>query len=78
KEGITVAMGGFTSGHSPDGENRWVIQAYKDFKSAMGGANSLRTEAEKKANEKAWKEFTDTNGGVDLVRSGLRIRLGRW
>jgi hypothetical protein len=78
KEGITVAMGGFTSGHSPDGENRWVIQGYKDFKTAMGGANSIRTPTEKKASDKAWEEFMDTNGGVELVRSGLRIRLGQW
>lgn len=78
KEGITVAMGGFTSGHSPDGETHWVIQGHKSFKSAMGGADSMRTEPEKKANEKAWAEFMASNGGVELVRSGLRVRLGRW
>ena len=78
KEGITIAMGGFTSGHSPDGETHWVIEGHKDFKSAMGGANSMRTEAEKKASDKAWDEFMAANGGVELVRSGLRIRLGQW
>jgi hypothetical protein len=71
-------MGNFTSGVSPDGENRWVINGFKDFKSAMGGADAMRTDAQKASNKKAWKEFSDTNGESRLVRSGLRVRLGYW
>ena len=71
-------MGNFTSGASPEGENRWVINGFKDFKSAIGGANAMRTDAQKKANDKAWKEFLDTNGASHLIRSGLRVRMGQW
>ena len=76
--GEIVAMGNISAGRSPAGENRWVIQGFKDFKSAMGGADMLRTDAEKKASDKAWQEFMDSHGGVDVVRTGLRVRLGQW
>lgn len=76
--GRMASMGNITSGHSPDGVNRWVINGFKDFKSALGGAGSLRSDSEKEASREAWDEYRSTNGGVRLVRSGLRIQLGQW
>ncbi len=76
--GMLNMTGNFTAGVSSDRENRWVVNGFKDFKTAMGGAGMLRTDAEKKANEKAWKTFLDTNGESHLVRSGLRVRIGQW
>ncbi len=77
-EGMIVAMGNITAGRSPAGENRWVLLGYKDFKSAMGGSNMLRNDEQKAASEKAWDEFMASHGGVEVVRSGLRILLGTW
>ena len=77
-DGMIVAMGNITAGHSPDGANRWVILGYKDFKTAMGGSDMLRTDDQKKAAEKAWDEYMDSHGGVNVVRSGLRVQLGTW
>ena len=76
--GTMNSMGNFTSGVSADGENRWVINGFKDFKAAIGGANAMRSDAEKSANAKAWKTFLDTNGESHLVRSGTRVRVGQW
>ena len=77
-EGMLNMMGNFTAGVSSDGENRWVINGFKDFKTAFGGAGILRTDAENKANGKAWQTFLDNNGESHLVRSGLRVRIGQW
>lgn len=71
-------MGNFTSGVSPEGENRWVIQGYKDFKSAIGGPSAMRTAAENTAADKVWDTFLETNGESHLIRSGLRVRMGQW
>jgi hypothetical protein len=38
----------------------------------------LRTEAEREADSKAWKERRENDGEVSLVRSGLRILLMSW
>ena len=76
--GMLNMMGNFTAGVSSKGENRWVINGFKDFKSAMGGANHLRSDAEKTANDRAWQKFLDDNGESHLVRSGLRVRMGQW
>jgi hypothetical protein len=76
--GMLNMMGNFTAGVSSKGENRWVINGFKDFKSAMGGANHLRSDAQKTANDKAWQKFLDDNGESHLVRSGLRVRMGQW
>jgi hypothetical protein len=76
--GTTTMMGNFTSGVSPEGENRWVIQGFKDFKGAIGGASTFRTPAEQAARDKSWKVFRDTNGKSHLVRSGTRVRMGQW
>ncbi len=76
--GMLNMVGNFTSGVSPDGENRWVINGFKDFKGALGGGNALMTPDEKAAKDKSWKEFLDTNGESHLVRSGTRVQLGLW
>ena len=77
-EGRVVMMGNFTSGISSEGENHWVIAGYKDFKGAMAGANGSLTDKQKEARNADWKAFQDSNGGVRMVRSGLRTRLGKW
>ena len=71
-------MGSISSGHSDDGANRWVINRFKDFKSAMEGPSALRTDEENEASKMAWKERRDAQGDVRLVRSGLRILLAEW
>lgn len=76
--GMLIMMGNITAGVSPEGENRWVLNGFKDFKSAIGGASILRTDAQNTANDKAWKTFLETNGESHLVRSGLRVRMGQW
>ncbi|TFG75413.1 MAG: hypothetical protein E4H26_06145 [Flavobacteriales bacterium] len=70
--------GSFSTGRGNDGGSHWAITGFKDFKSAIGGAAAMMTEAEKTANDKAWKTFTETNGGAHLVRSGTRVLVGQW
>lgn len=77
-EGRVVMMGDITSGQSPDGENHWALVGYKDFKSAMGGANAGLTDKQKAARAEGWKTFQENNGGVRMVRSFLRVRVGTW
>ncbi len=77
-EGSLNMMGNFTSGVSPEGENRWVINGFKDFKAAIGGAGALMSPAEEAARDKSWKEFLKTNGESHLIRSGTRVRMGQW
>ena len=74
---LTV-LGSITSGRSPHGETHMVIQGYKDFKSAMAGMDALLTSDQVEARRKAWKEFSENNGGVSVIRSGTRILLGKW
>jgi hypothetical protein len=76
--GMTMSMGNITLGQGTDGGNRWVITSFKDFKSALGGAYILRSEAQRDANSKAWEERRENDGDVSLVRSGLRIQLMSW
>lgn len=76
--GRTVMMGNFTSGISPEGENHWAIVSHKDFKSAMGGANAGLSDSQRAARDAGWKEFEENNGGLKMIRSGLRVRLGKW
>lgn len=78
KTNRVVMMGNITSGVSPEGENHWVISGFKDFKGAIGGASAGLSDSERAAREASWKTFQDNNGGVRLVRSGLRVRLGQW
>ncbi len=77
-EGRISMMGNITAGQSPNGENRWVINGFKDFKAAIGGADKLLTEQALAERDKGWDEFRATHGGVKLVRTGLRVLLGQW
>ena len=77
-EGRITAMGNITAGQSPNGENRWVILGFKDFKAAIGGADKLLSEQALAARGKGWDEFRATRGGVKSVRTGLRVLLGQW
>lgn len=71
-------MGNLSAGRGPDGANAWVINGFKDFKTAMAGAGSLRTEAEREANSKAWDKHKEEGGDVELVRTGMRILIKTW
>ena len=77
-EGRVVLMGDFTSGVSPDGENHWAIVGFKDFKGAIGGASAGLSDAQREARDAGWKTFQENNGGVKMIRSGLRVLLGQW
>ena len=77
-DGIVTMMGNIVLGNSPEGENRWVIVGFMDFKSAMGGAGTLMTEKAREERSKAWGEYMAANGGVRMIRSGLRVLLGSW
>lgn len=76
--GRAVMMGNITSGVSPEGENHWVLVGTKDFKGAIGGASAGLTPEQKAARDASWKTFGENNGGVRMIRSGLRVRLGQW
>ena len=77
-EGRFVMMGNITAGASPEGENHWAIVAFKDFKGAIGGASAGLSESQRAARDAGWKTFQENHGGLRLVRSGLRVRLGQW
>jgi hypothetical protein len=76
--GVIVNMGDISVGNAPNGPNRWAISGFKTMKAAMGGQNSLLSGAALTAREKAWDEFLATNGGAEVLRSGMRILLGAW
>jgi len=76
--GRSVLMGNFTSGVSSEGENHWVIVGFKDFKGAIGGASAGLSDKQRDSRKTDWKAFQDSNGGVRMIRSGLRVRLGQW
>ena len=77
-DGRTTSMGIISSGHSPDGVNRWIVNGFKDFKTAMAGVNYLRSDEEREAYRTARAALDQPDGNVTLVRSGLRIQLGQW
>jgi len=77
-DGRVTLMGNITAGVSPDGENRWVVNGYKDFKAAIGGDEKLLSGAAAEARAKGWDEFRANGGEVRVVRTGLRVLLGQW
>jgi len=77
-EGRLVMMGNFTAGVSDEGENHWALVCFKDFKAAIGGPSAGLTDKQKEKRDTDWKSFQETNGGVEMVRSGLRVRIGQW
>lgn len=76
--GRVTIMGNISAGQSPNGENRWVINGFKDFKAAIGGADKLMNDKEQAERSKGWDEFRANSGEVKLVRTGLRVLLGQW
>jgi hypothetical protein len=76
--GVLVNMGTSMVGEGSGSANRWVIIAFKDIKTALGGPNKLLTGAALSAREKAWDEFRASDGGVSVVSSGMRVLLGAW
>lgn len=77
-EGRLNMMGTISAGHGPDGANVWLINGFKDFKTAMAGVSSLRTDAENEASSKAMDKHREEGGEVKFVRTGLRILLKSW
>lgn len=78
-EGRVVSVGNIQAGRSPDGANFWIVNGFKDMKSAMGGLNRLMTEAQREARSKAMQEVSESWGGeVRWVRNGLRVLMGQW
>ncbi|WP_019669384.1 hypothetical protein [Eudoraea adriatica] len=76
--GVLVNMGAPTVGMGTGNYNRWVMVGFKDMKTAIGGANKLLAGDALKAREKAWEDFVENNGGVEMKGSGLRLLLGAW
>lgn len=76
--GVLVNMGAPGAGLGSGDFNRWVMVGFKDMKTAIGGVNNMLTGDALKAREKAWEDFVASNGGVEMVGSGLRILLGAW
>jgi hypothetical protein len=77
-EGRLNMMGSVSAGVGPDGGNVWMINGFKDFKTALAGVSSLRTAAEIEASSKAMDQHREEGGEVELVRNGLRILLKSW
>lgn len=76
--GRVVSMGNITAGISPEGENHWALVGFKDFKGVIGGANATLNEKERAARDAGWKTFQENHGGLRMVRSGVRVRVGKW
>lgn len=76
--GMLVNMGNTIVGQGTGHYNRWVIAAFKDMNSAMGGANQLVSGAALTARQKAWDAYMAAHGGVEMVGSGMRVLLGAW
>jgi hypothetical protein len=70
-------FGSITSGVSPAGESNWIIIGFDSFKDALG-QNDYRTN--NKNAQKEWTKYLDEGfvGDTEIVRSGLRIMLGKW
>ena len=77
-EGRMIFAGEITSGRSAAGETHFIIAAFKTFKAAMAGVGPLIPADKRDAFSKAWKEYTETDGGVTVVSTSLRILLGEW
>ncbi|WP_372974506.1 hypothetical protein [Muriicola sp.] len=76
--GMLVNMGNVIAGQGTGHYNRWAILGYKDMKSALGGPNQLLSGPALAARQKAWDAYRASNGGVEVVGSGMRVLLGAW
>ena len=77
-EGRMIFAGEITSGRSAAGETHFIIAAFKTFKAALAGVGPLIPANKQDAYNKAWKEYTDTSGGVTMISTSMRILLGEW
>jgi hypothetical protein len=77
-EGRLAMIGNISAGRSPEGESHWIVNGFKDMKSAMAGVSSLMTDTQRESRDKMWEESKDTYGDVRMVRNTLRILLGQW
>lgn len=77
-EGRMIFLGSIASGRSPEGENHFIIAAFKDFKTAMAGVTALVPEDRRDAYLQEWADSDQAGGGFRMVSSSLRILLGEW
>ena len=73
-----IFLGSITSGRSAAGETHFMIAAFRTFKAALAGVGPLIPANKQDAYDKAWKEFADTNGGVTMISTSMRVLLGEW
>ena len=77
-DGRMIFLGSITSGRSAAGETHFMIAAFRTFKAALAGVGPLIPANKQDAYDKAWKEFADTNGGVTMISTSMRVLLGEW
>ena len=70
-------FGSITSGASPAGESHWIIIGFDNFKDALSQNDYRQND---KAAQQAWSKYLEDGfvGETSIVRSGLRIMLGKW
>tara|TARA_B100000767_G_scaffold240649_1_gene236561 strand:+ start:42 stop:734 length:693 start_codon:yes stop_codon:yes gene_type:complete len=70
-------FGSITSGVSPAGESNWIIIGFDSFKDALEQSDYR---INNKNAQQAWDKYLDDgfSGETKIVRSGLRIMLGKW
>lgn len=76
--GRMIFLGGISSGRSAAGETHFIITAFKDFKTAIGGVMELIPANQQQAYLKAWSESNQAAGGSSMISSSMRILLGEW
>lgn len=76
--GRMIFLGGISSGRSAAGETHFVITAFKDFKTAMGGVMELIPADQREAWGKAWDASNQAGGGAEMISNSMRILMGEW
>jgi len=74
---IKLYLDQITSGASPAGESHWIIIGFDNFKDALSQNDYRQND---KAAQQAWSKYLEDGfvGETSIVRSGLRIMLGKW
>ena len=70
-------FGSITTGISPAGESHWIIIGFDSFKDALEQSDYRQNN---KTAQQAWNKYIEEGfvGDTKIVRSGLRILLGKW
>ena len=70
-------FGSITTGISPAGESHWIIIGFDSFKDALEQSDYRQNN---KIAQQAWNKYIEEGfvGDTKIVRSGLRILLGKW